>query len=503
MKDELLRALEKAGANDLFDILYDEDMTIERFVKEYPEAKGIPGVLDALQTKSSNAPHGMTEEEKADYFAETPDDRKRYEANESKLAKELSEKQRLADEYQRAKDIEDFAEFKADKGILGNLAALGMKLTPQAAKNVYIKEGYNPVKIGTQAGIGTAANLTELLSAPGKVGKAISTFAGPTIRAGQDLYEGKKLEDVATNFAFDTGLNTLFTYMPVKEAYNYIKRILGQGGEAGEKAIKDKVDEVLEQADLLENKDEALKNLDEQYEMLTQLKEAYKDMSDIDRAKLIKDFENTHPELAKAIEENVNTLGENRFTSEGTKHLLTDNDAVKYIEKKFYDELVKQYGPEKAKQLRELFNPAEFEAYVEKESAKHVPETAKNVDKAFDEAKRRTAEKRVMINDELFDEAGNIKSSVENLSEATTYAKPNKVSKAIATVAPAGRGIARNVVTPARKSVAPDEKENTAAIDWTIDKYKRQWDAGFAPRGNEGDLVMKAYAQYLKDRGEF
>lgn len=502
MKDEVLRALEKAGANDLFDILYDDDMTIERFVKEYPEAKGIPGVLDALQTKSSNAPHGMTEEEKADYFAETPDDRKRYEADESKLAKELSEKQRLANEYQRAKDIEEFSEFKADKGILGNLAALGMKLTPQAAKNVYIKEGYNPVKIGTQAGIGTVANLTELLSAPGKAGKAISTFAGPAIRAGQDLYEGKKLEDVASNFAFDTGLNTLFTYMPVKEAYNYIKRILGQGGEAGEKAIKNKADEVLEQADLLENKNEALKNLDKQDEMLTQLQETYKDMSDLDRAKLIKELENTHPELAKAIEENVNTLGENRFHSEAADH-LADNYDLTAFEKEVYDDLVKEFGPEKAKQFSELFNPADFEAFLEKESAKRIPETAENVDKAFNAAKRSTAEKQSMINDELFDEAGNLKSNVENLSKATAYSQPNKVSKAIATVAPAGRGIARNVVTPDRKSVAPDEKENTAAIDWTIDKYKRQWDAGFAPRGNEGDLVMKAYAQYLKDRGEF
>ena len=328
-------------------------------------------------------------------------------------------------------------------------------------------------------------------------GKAVAAFVGPAIRAGQDMYEGKDLSEVGENFAFDTGLNTLFTYMPAKEAYNYIKRIFGEGGEAGEKAIKNKADEILEQADLLENKNEALKNLGEQEQMLKQYQEAYKDMSDLERAKFIKDLENTHPDLARALEENVNALAENRFHSE-TADYIADNMDMNAFVKEAYDDLVKDIGPDKAKHIREMLNPAEFEAFLEKQSAKRIAETAEDVDKAFNTAKRRTAEKKAAMNDELFDEAGNLKTNVENLSEAAAYAQPNKFSQTIAKYAPAGRGVARNVVTPSRNSAAPEDKEYSSAIEYIIQSNKRQWKAGFAPRGG---IELEAY-NIAKERGE-
>lgn len=489
-KNTLLEALEKNGLFEEYDDLFRDDVTVRDWVSRHEDlVRSNRAVAQALQV---DAPHDVKE----GYFTDTNEQRK-YDAGEKKYNEERAKKQQLADEYKRAKDIKDFSEFRADKGVLGNLLALGLTLTPQAAKNVYIKEGYKPGKIGAQAGIGTVANLSELVPGIGKAGKAIATFAGPTIRAGQDIYEGKDLSEVGENFAFDTGLNTLFTYMPVKEAYQYIKRVLGQGGEAGEKAIKHKADEILEQADLLENKNEALNNLGEQEQMLNKLQEAYKDMSDLERAKFIKDLENTHPDLARALEENVNALAENRFHSEAADYIADNMDMNAFV-KEAYDELVKDIGPEKAKQLRETLNPAEFEAFLERQSAKRIAETAEDVDKAFNTAKRRTAEKKAALHDELFDEAGNLKTNVENLSEAAAYAQPNKLSQAIAKSAQAGRGVARNVVTPSRKSAAPEDKEYSSAIEYIIQSNKRQWKAGFAPRSG---IELEAY-NIAKERGE-
>lgn len=504
-KEALQKALKKEGLFEELDELFNDNVTVKDWVSRHEDlVRSNRAVAQALQV---DAPHDVKE----GYFKD-PDEQRQYDAGEKKYTEERTKRQQLADEYRRAKDVEEFSKFRwqrptkdmtfsdraklAGKNLYDNLIALGLTLTPQAAKNVYIKEGYKPYKIGTQAGIGTVANLSELVPGPGKAGKAVATFAGPAIRAGQDIYEGKDLSEVGENFAFDTGLNTLLTYMPVKEAYNYAKRALGRGG-AGEKAIKSKADEILEQADLLENKNEALKNLGEQEQMLNQFQEAYKDMSDLERAKFIKDLKNTHPDLAKALEENTNALGENRFHSEAADY-IADNMDMNAFMKEAYDDLVKDIGPEKAKQIREMLNPAEFEAFLEKQSAKRIAETAEDVDKAFNTAKRHTAEKKAAMNDELFDEAGNLKTNVENLSEAAAYAQPNKLSQTIAQYAPAGRGVARNVVTPSRKSAAPEDKEYSSAIEYIIQSNKRQWKAGFAPRGG---IELEAY-NIAKERGE-
>lgn len=485
-KSALLKVLRDNGLFEELDDLYNEDVTVSDWVSRNEDlVRSNRAIAQAVQ---ADAPHDVKE----GYFSDK-DEQRKYDAGEKKYNEEISKKQQLADEYQRAKDIEDFSEFSRDKSIGQNLAALGMKLTPQAAKNVYIKEGYKPRKIGAQAGIGTVANALELAPGTGPWAKGANAFLGPAIRAGQDIYEGKDLSEVRNDLVFDTGLNSLFTYMPVKEAYQYVKRIFGKGGEAGNKVIKNKLDDVLEQADLLENKDVALKNLSEQEQMLKQFQDSYKDMSDLERAKFIKDMQNTHPELARAIEEDINELGKNRFHSE-TADLIADNMNWK----ESYEALEKAIGPEKAKSSFESLNLADLYASLEKESAKRIPETAKNVDKAVNTANRRTVEKKLAINDELFDEAGNLKTNVENLTEAAAYALPNKASKIIATVAPAARGFARNIVTPSRKSASPEEKEYSSAIEYIIQSNKRQWNAGFKPRGG---IELEAW-QIAKDRGE-
>lgn len=473
MKDEALKALEKAGANDLYDILYDKDMTVERFVKEYPEAKGIPGVVDALQTKSSNAPHGMTESEKADYFAETPEDRKRYEANESKLAKELSEKQRLAAEYQRAKDIQDFSELSSKKSIGQNLAALGMKLVPQAAKNEYIKKGMDG-DIGLQAGLGTVANLSELVPGIGKVGKAATVVAGPAIRAGQKLYQDDDitvddLKEAGKEFALDAGINAA-SYLPLRDIYRYGKSILGKAGRS-DKLAKETIDETLKQADALENVAAENARLKKVRDDLLDFDELHPDMNDVDRIKFADNIRDDYPELAKAIEDETLALAANK----------------------------EAYYLSEAKGLDDAAREAAYHA--EGKSANAVEETRDKVEEELTNALNK-AETRLdtRLDNDVFDAAGNLNYGRDINLEDIKLAMPNATAKQIAKAAPVVRGSIRVAQSNGVKDVSPKEKENEQALDWVIDKYKRQWDAGFIPRGDNREIIMQAFAKYLKDK---
>jgi hypothetical protein len=506
-KSNLLKALDENGLFAEYDDLYRDDVDVRDWVSRNEDlVRSNRAIAQAVQ---ADAPHDV----KSGYFKDK-EEKRQYEAGEKKYNEESAKKQQLADEYQRAKDIEDFSQFSlprttndmtlkdrakaAAKYLNDNLIALGFNLTPQAAKNVYIKEGYKPGKIGAQAGIGTVANVLELAPGTGPVGKAVNTFAAPVIRAGQDIYEGKDLSEVGGNFAFDTGLNSMLTYMPVKEVWNYGKRVLGQGGKAGEKVLQGKVDEILEQADMLENKDEVLKNLSEQETKLNQYQKAYSEASDLDRAKLIKDVENTHPELAKAIEAHANAIGEKRFV-----HSMAGSDKAKDInvdavKQQAYEFYAAQFGPNQAKEIVDKMAPVDCINFLKRRTTDIANETAEDVGTAFTNAKMINFEKQAALNDELFDKAGNLKIGVENLSDAAAYALPNKLSKVIATVAPTARGVARNVVTPSRKSVAPEDKEYDSAIEYIIQSNKRQWNAGFKPRGG---IELEAW-QIAKDRGE-
>lgn len=476
-KTNLLKALDENGMFAEYDDLYRDEVTVRDWVSRNEDlVRSNRAIAQAVQV---DAPHDV----KAGYFKDK-DEQRQYEAGEKKYNEERAKKQQLADEYQRAKEIEDFSEFSLDKSIGQNLAALGMNLTPQAAKNVYIKEGYNPRKIGAQAGIGTVANVSEFLPGPGKLGKAIATFAAPVIRAGQDIYEGKDLSEVGGNFVFDTGLNSLFSYMPVKDVYNYVKRVLGQGGEAGEKVLKGKVDAVLEQADLLENKDDALALLENErkkvYDYADQVK--YGNMSDLEKLKFADEIANNYPELANAIRDEVQAKAANAMHTAAAQ--------------KYAGDLQAGIVPESLREtVKKTSDAAEHRA---KSSAEKLKAASETVDDKLSQAEAVNASRRDAINNKLFDEQGVLTTPAADVIEAAKYASPSKAAKAIATVAPAGRGVARNIVTPSRKSAAPEDKEYDSAIEYIIQSNKRQWNAGFKPHGG---IELEAW-QIAKDRGE-
>lgn len=476
-KSNLLKALDENGLFAEYDDLYRDDVDVRDWVSRNEDlVRSNRAIAQAVQ---ADAPHDV----KAGYFKDK-EEMRQYEAGEKKYNEERSKKQQLADEYQRAKDIQDFSEFSFDKNLKDNLIALGFKLTPQAAKNVYIKEGYKPLKIGAQAGIGTVANVAEFVPGPGKAGKAIATFAAPVIRAGQDIYEGKDLSEVGGNFAFDTGLNSLLTYMPVKEVWNYVKRVFGQGGEAGEKVIQRKLEDVLEQADLLENKNETLALLEKErnkvHDYAGQVE--YGNKSDLEKLKFADEIANNYPELANSIRDEVQEKAANIMHTATAQKLAGDLDAG--------------IVPESLRGL--VKKTSDAAEHAKKETAEKLKAASETVDNKLSQAEAVNASRRDAINNKLFDEQGVLTKPAADVIEAAKYASPSTAAKRIATVAPTVRGVARNVVTPSRKSAAPEDKEYDSAIEYIIQSNKRQWNAGFKPHGG---IELEAW-QIAKDRGE-
>lgn len=476
-KEQLLDVLLDLGLAEAYDDLYNDNVTVRDWVSRHEDlVRSNRAIAQAVQ---ADAPH----EVKEGYFKDA-DEQRQYDAGEKKYNEELAKKQQLAYEYQRAKDIKDFSEFRADKGILGNLAALGMKLTPKIAKDVYIKEGYNPTKLAVHGGLGTMANVAELAPGVGTAGKAITTFAGPTIRAGQEIAEGKELGDVGKHFAADAGLNSVFTYLPLKDAYQYVKRVLGQGGR-GEKAAKNTVEGALEQADALADKQETLtslgKDLNKVLDYAAQVRHG--NMSDLEKLKFADEMADDYPELAKAIRDEVQAYSTNRMHSEAAQKLA--------------DELPDAGTVPEA--LREIGKKTvEAAERAEKESAKKLKTVSEKVDDELANAEAINTNRQDAINNYLFDEQGVLTKPSVDVSEAAKYANPTKAAKALAKTKPVIQSTGRLYTGSSSELTAPTDKEYTNAIEYIIQSNKRQWNAGFKPHGG---IELEAW-QIAKDRGE-
>jgi len=476
-KSNLLKVLDENGLFAEFDDLYRDDVTVRDWVSRHEDlVRSNRAIAQAVQ---ADAPH----EVKEGYFKDK-DEQRQYDAGEKKYNEEKAKKQQLADEYQRAKDIKDFSEFRADKGVLGNLAALGMKLTPKAAKDVYIKEGYNPTKLAVHGGLGTMANVAELAPGVGAAGKAVTTFAGPAIRAGQEIAEGKELGDVGKNFATDAGLNTLFSYLPLKEAYGYTKRILGQGGR-GEKAAKNTVEGVLEQADALADKKETLtslgKDLNKVLDYAAQVRRG--NMSDLEKLKFADEMADDYPELAKAIRDEVQAYSTNRMHSEAAQKLADDLPDAGTV-----PEAIRELG-------KKTVDAAER---AEKESAKKLKPATEKVEDELANAEAFNTNRQDAINNNLFDEQGVLKSPSVDLSEAAKYANPSKAAKVLAKTKPVIQSTGRLYTGSSSEPTAPADKEYSNAIEYIIQSNKRMWNAGFKPHAG---IELEAW-QIAKDRGE-
>lgn len=462
-KDEVLKALKKEGRFAEYDDLYSDNVSLSDWVSRNEDL--IRSNRNIAKAVGVDTPKGGV---KDSYFEGQDIDKEKYERSEKKLSEAQAEKQRLADEYQRAKDIEDFSEFRSDKGILGNLLALGMKLTPEAAKNVYIKEGYKPGKLALHGGLGTMANVSEILPGTGPVARAATVFGGPAIRAGQDIYEGKSRDEVLKNFTHDAGLNTLFEYMPVKEAYNYGKRILGRQGGAGEKAISTKVSRELDKIDALEHAKENHMSRMQLQRKLEDFQRQYNKgiLNDVDVLNFADEIEPMYPDMSKKLRLEVNARAENRDAAE--------------------DIVISEY----------LKEPFERDVNIAREmnTAKTLPKFKEAALEAVDEAEK-DAWRKANYDYSLLDDAGNLRRPMYPLDASTVWreSNPSDLTKKAVKALPYARAAAKSYSGPDRESMAPKDKDYDNAIEYIISNYSRQWDAGFKPHGG---IELEAWKKY-------
>ena len=437
-RQKLLEFLEKNGQNSLYDELYDENVDIDDFKKRHAQELSIyPGYVNAANETDdevSDAPSGMSGEEANNYFSQTSDPSKnlaKYVELETQRRKDLAAKQKLADEYARSNDGSYF-----DKD---NWAANDI------AKAEYAKGNYKTAMANEV--LGKIAGIADFTPFP-------FSEIGPTVRLGQDVVMTDKAPTDAVKdrlFEYAAGL------IPVgAKGYAVAKGGLGQLGELGEK--------------------------------LGVFKKLNKTSENLGEAERIQ----KNARAAKEFRDN---------TSLETLENMTDKEL---------DQLAFRFN-----------NPTYKQAIIDYSNLRHSPdpnvlaqaERAKNViissaQEASKDLWLGKASTKDALN-KLFTDKGSyrqhiLKSLSQNKSpdyynRIMTLAFSN-VSKpaliALKTVGTLGAGgIRKKIQNNDKKSTIPTVKERDAALDYVIDKYKRQWKAGFVPHGT--GIEVEAYKKWL------
>lgn len=488
MKQQLLDLLEEKGFFKEADALAAEGVTVEDFVKANPDIKKIPGVVDVLQPKASGAPHNMSEDEKAAYFFEDPESRKKYEAEESKLARDLSEKKRLVDEYQRSKDDSHF----------------NWEIGPFQLANEYARKQH----IKGNEGKAWANDIAAKLAFASDFAPVPFSVIGPVIRLNQTTWnEPDKVTDPDTwrDFGVDLGTSVLGQAKgAAKAGYEGVKHLAGPiVGRLFNTKLGKNIEKSLGAIDArAEAKDLFKARADEMYTINDFARKYEKgQLNELEVLAFADKVADDYPQLAKALRSKTNLdAGQReseRLANEWTNRATNTRKAAAETADKDYASMLHETA---AKDSEEALKH-EANALI---AERKLPEAAEHANIELNEAKQ-IAKDKFMHQDILPTKEGNLYQPVYDIDKA--YKRYKEATAASPTLGRVVQAASKPAVKAGlfktyndRTDYSKYEKENKAAIDWTIDKYKRQWDAGFAPRGNEGELIMKAYAQYLKER---
>ena len=437
-RQKLLEFLEKNGQNSLYDELYDENVDIDDFKKRHAQELSIyPGYVNAANETDdevSDAPSGMSGEEANNYFSQTSDPSKnlaKYVELETQRRKDLAAKQKLADEYARSNDGSYF-----DKD---NWAANDI------AKAEYAKGNYKTAMANEV--LGKIAGIADFTPFP-------FSEIGPTVRLGQDVVMTDKAPTDAVKdrlFEYAAGL------IPVgAKGYEVAKGGLGQLGELGEKlgVFKklNKTSENLGEAERIQKNAEAAKEFRDNTSL-----ETLENMTDQDLDQLAFRFNN--PTYKQAI------IDYSRLRNSSDLKDLAQAKRAKNVIISSAQEASKDLWLGKASTqdaLNKLFtNKGSYRQHILKSLSQNKSPDYYN---------------RIMT------------LAFSNVS------KPNLV--ALKTVGTLGTGgIRKKIQNNDKKSTIPTVKERDAALDYIIDKYKRQWKAGFVPHGT--GIEVEAYKKWL------
>lgn len=442
-KEALKKALLQAGLLEERDELFDENVTVRDWVSRHEDlVRSNRAIAQAVQ---ADAPH----EVKEGYF-EDKDEQRQYDAGEKKYNEERAKKQQLADEYKRSKESSYFNTFLANEyakqqAIKGNTAkALANEV---AAKLGFISD-FTPPPFSyagpairyVQRGLNEDKWDPTDVEVLADVGTSVF---GPAKGAAKTGYQAaKQAAGPALGKVFDTKLGKWF-----ERGVNAVDARTAQTAiEAERKAISNKVDDFINAFHNEKIDDEAITNF------ATEIADKY-------------------PELAQKLIDRTNALAKSRRTVQEAELAAKtkSRDAAK----------------------------REAEAVIaERKSA----EADQALEEALDETQKKAQYEYLYGGKPLFDDEKRLVRENADLLQAQKLANEAKGSVV------AGQ-IAKAVAKPAVKKVThtyPDSKERdfdkeySSAIEYIIQSNKRQWKAGFAPRGG---IELEAY-NIAKERGE-
>ena len=443
-KEALKKALLQAGLLEERDELFDDDVTLKDWVRRHEDlVRSNRAVAQALQV---DAPH----EVKEGYFKDE-DEQRQYDAGEKKYNEERAKKQQLADEYKRSKEDSYFNNFWVNE-----------YAKQQAIKGNKAKAIANEVA----AKLGFISDFT-----PPPV-----SWAGPTIRYFQRGFNEDKWDPTDVEILADVGTSVFGPakgaaktgYQAAKEAagpllgkvfdtsigkwiergVNAVDARTAQTAlEAERKAISNKVDDFIDTFNNEKINDETITNF------ATEIADKY-------------------PELAKKLIDRTNALAKSRRTVQEAELAA------------------KTKSKDTAKREAEA-------TLAERKSA----EADQALSEELFETQKKAQDEYLYGGKPLFDEEKRLIRENDDLLRAQKLA--NEAKKGSIVVGQVAKAVAR----PAIKKVThayPDSKERdfdkeySSAIEYIIQSNKRQWKAGFAPRGG---IELEAY-NIAKERGE-
>ena len=193
---------------------------------------------------------------------------------------------------------------------------------------------------------------------------------------------------------------------------------------------------------------------------------------------------NTYDEITKAIQNLPNNEVKNRLMSklaEGSK--IIGNPAA---EEKLVNEL-------KLNSINDFVN---LKAVVGKTKGGYKLHNPEDVKQLFIKHSK-TEEQGLKRADEALDQLKDIRQQIRN---TPTVGKVGQIirDKVLPAYGGLEQGFAKNATTLYK--AGPADKDR-AKIDWYKQNYARDWEVGFVPKGKETDPIMRAYNEWLAERG--
>lgn len=466
MEEKLIALLQNAGREDLA-VALERDEELDDFIaKHSDELKTIPGFIDLMQPATSSAPHGLSKEDAKEFFTDINGnvDKRAYDdyfKQEAKYNSELAKRQQIADEYQRAKNMSTARKYLGNE--YANKKAIQGKEGEALANEIAAK----------------AAFITDFTTPP-------VSLIGPAIRYAQRGLNEDKWNPLNAETLFDVGTSFMGPAKGyAKTGYESVKRLAGPtlGKLFNFKPLKsvERSIDALDAAELTKTLqfDRFVERM-----KLTDLTEKYKsgELNHLQMLEIADQVEKDYPKLAEAIRDKVNL------------------DASKQEASDLLDHFKNEYDNFKKQKLNTKDSKNEMSKYQAKYRTieKKQPAMNEKVDIEFNEAND-LADKKLKAT-MLLDDKGNLTNPVYDI--ANTYKNfkhlqtSPKLGKAVMKMSRPALKASGNVYNNDAYEVS--DKEYNSAIEYIIQANRRQWNAGFKPRGG---IELEAY-NIAKQRGE-